>query len=103
MASFTFKNQGIKRSKPLESKFIMIQLNCNGINRKLSEIKLLVYTKKPDLVCLCETWLNDQSKQPVFVGYDVVWENREGGARARGGLMFLIRKDIKYKIKELNP
>jgi len=102
MATYTLKNQNIRRGKASETKFILIQINCNGISRKLSEIKLLVYTKKPDIVCLCETWLNDQSRQPVFIGYNTVWKNRGGDARARGGLMFLIRKDIKHREKPLN-
>jgi exonuclease III len=79
----------------------MVQLNCNGISGKLSEIKMYIYTKKPDIVCLCETWLTDMSRQPVFVGYDLHWQNRNRGERGRGGLMTLIRKDIKYKIKQL--
>ena len=32
-------------------------LNCRGIATKLGEFKLMIYTQKPDVVCLQETWI----------------------------------------------
>ena len=57
-----------------------------------------MYTKKPDVVCLCETWL--KRREPRFIGYKALWDNRPNAPK--GGLDFLIREDIGYNKKTIN-
>ena len=67
-------------------------LNCRGICSKVGDIKLMVYTKKPHIISLSETWLTKY--MPKFVGYEFEWWNSEGFA---GGLGFLIKKGVMYQ------
>lgn len=89
----------MRRNDGLEKKLVVIQLNCNGISNKLSEVKLYIYAKKPDMVCLCETWL--KKAEPKFVGYTSIWKNRVSAEKGR--LDILIRNDIAYKDKIIHP
>jgi|UniRef100_A0A2P2HYR2 ribonuclease HI len=92
------KSNTLKRNRGRERQFEIYQFNCNGISRKLSEVKLFLYTSKPDVLCLCETWL--KKNEPKFIGYNSIWLNRIG--IAKGGLGILVREDIDYRGKQLN-
>lgn len=98
MQGYQLKSKNLKRESNKENDLEIYQLNCNGIRGKISEIKLYLYSKKPDLLCLCETWLN--KNEPHFIGYDAIWHHRTDNDR--GGLAILVREDICYKIKNLN-
>jgi len=76
----------------------IIELNCNGMRCKLTEIKKLVIDNHPDFVCFNETWLN--IRVPVFRGYDAEWNNRN---RHGGGTGILIRNNIPYMVLDLVP
>ena len=55
----------------------------------------MMYTKKPHIVALQETWLHNNSKQIKVIGYSLIRKyrtNREGG-----GLLFAIRNDIQHR------
>ncbi|KAF2344082.1 Endonuclease/exonuclease/phosphatase [Trinorchestia longiramus] len=80
----------------------VIQFNCNGISSKLSELKLPIYATKPEVVCLCETWLTDTAPKPNFVGYVATWCPQVGGVRG-GGLAILVRLDIPFHHLRLEP
>ena len=69
----------------------ILSLNCRSIHSKISEIKLLIYTKKPHVVCLCETWTSP-GKEYSFINYSAIWSHRT--ASRGGGLAILIRSDI---------
>jgi exonuclease III len=79
----------IQRATELESQLEIYQLNCNGLKGKVSELKIYIYTRKPDLVCLSETWL--KKNKPKFLGYQSLWAHR---IREKGGLGILIREDV---------
>lgn len=70
----------LKRKVSKEGHFEVYQFNCNSMSRKVSELKLYLYTRKPEILCLCETWL--KRNEPKFVGYTAVWhtdyKTREG-------------------------
>ena len=70
--SYKIINQENKRNN-YENELQIFQFNCNGINKKLSEIKLYIYTKKPDIICLNETWLSNLNRKPNFIGYASEW------------------------------
>ena len=77
----------------------VVLLNCNSMYRKLAEIKLLVYTTKPSVICLTETWAKN-NWIPSFVGYSSLWNNRQGNA---GGTCISVYNGINFKEIVLNP
>ena len=78
-----------------------IQLNCRSVNTGLAELKLLIYRIKPDFVLLCETWLNNHSKNiPKFCNYVAEWKHRPDGLG--GGLCILIKQTIQYTVLNIN-
>uniref|UniRef100_A0A2P2HZJ0 RNA-directed DNA polymerase from mobile element jockey-like n=1 Tax=Hirondellea gigas TaxID=1518452 RepID=A0A2P2HZJ0_9CRUS len=97
MLGYHLNNQNLKRNKHSEKNFEVFQLNCNGLKNKVSELKLYLYTKKPDLMCICETWLKD--REPTFIGYKAIWQHRVDADR--GGLGILIREDVNYQSLQL--
>lgn len=98
MADYAINSKSLKRSLKNERHLELIQFNCNGISKKLTEIKVFLYTNKPDIFCLCETWL--KKREPKFIGYNTLWTNRTDAGK--GGLAILIREDISYKEKQIN-
>ena len=76
----------------------LIQLNCRSLNNKLGEIKLLLYTLKPDLLALSETWITNC--EPRFFNHTCEWNHRGGRG---GGLGFVVRRGIQYRNIELIP
>ena len=78
-----------------------IQFNCRSLNTGLVELKLLIYSKKPDFVALCETWINVNSKYiPSFYNYCPVWKHRLTGTG--GGLCILVKRGVQYQELNLN-
>ena len=88
----------LKRSVTMEKSFEVYQFNCNSMAKKVSEIKIYLYTRKPDIVCLCETWL--KKNEPKFIGYTSIWQHR---VEDKGGLGILVRQDVTFKKKTLDP
>lgn len=87
-----YQTNTLKRLENTENLLHIYQLNCNSLANKLAEIKLYIYRKKPDIVCLCETMV--KKHEPKFIGYNVLWKHREGD---KGGLAVLIRHDISFR------
>ena len=69
-----------------------IFLNCQSLNNKLGEIKLLVYKEKPDFMAFNETWLNKY--HPKFIGYSSNWSDRILGRGGRLGV--IVRQGLQY-------
>ena len=65
----------------------------------MAELKILLYTRKPHLVCLCETWAIGD-KLPNFINYKAFWKNRVGNRG--GGIAILSRLDLVVIPKPLN-
>ena len=87
----------LKRSIEMEKKLKIIQLNCNGLYNKLAEVKMYLYSNKPDVLCLCETFVTPKY-EPNFIGYNQYWQHREGH---KGGLGIFVRRDITSKTRQL--
>lgn len=90
--------KSLKRQNDTENELQVIQFNCNSLLNKLPEIKLYIYTKKPEIVCLCETFI--KKGEPKFIGYYHYWKHRDSH---KGGLATLVRKDLASRIKLLTP
>jgi len=97
--SYSIKAQKLFRHPRRELGLEIIQLNCHGLFGKLTEFKLYLYREKPDVVCLCETWV--RSHEPSFVGYFVLWSHRRNALR--GGMAILIRRDIQKQPFDIPP
>lgn len=87
----------LKRKPSSEKDLMIIQFNCNGLYNKLLEFKVYIYSTKPDIFCLCETYVKP-SHEPIFKGYASFWKHREGH---KGGLGIFVRRDIKATKKNL--
>lgn len=79
----------------------VLQFNCHSLVNKLPHFKIKLYTLKPHIVCLCETWLSPSS-QLRFINYSVVYKHR-AGAHPGGGLAILIRNDVSHQHLDLRP
>ena len=73
---------------------LLIHWNANNLSCRLGELKVLLYTKKPHIVCVCETWYND-NYNPKFIGYSLLRKDRQMG---KGGGLLMIIRNIKKKI-----
>jgi hypothetical protein len=82
----------------LESQLEIYELNSNGLRGKVSELKNHINSRKPDIVCLCETWL--KKNEPKFLGYQRSWLHRPG---EKGGLGILKGEDVRFQHKQVVP
>lgn len=82
------------------SNFQMIHWNARSLYCNLSEFKLFLYSYKPHLVCISETWLIS-SRKPTFVDYVSYRQDRVEGRG--GGLLILCRENVKHTLLTLNP
>lgn len=64
--------------------------NSRSLSNKLFEFKKYIYTRKPHIVCIQESWLNDEYL-PSFINYRGYFKNRVGRA---GGILILARNDL---------
>jgi len=79
----------------------ILQWNCHSLRNKLSNFKLYLYTHKPHIACLSETWLST-GYEPKFINYTPIYEHR-GDAQAGGGLAILVRSDVSFLNLDLVP
>ena len=65
-----------------QGSLLIVQLNVRGLSSKVDQIKRLVdrnpCNKPPEVILLCETWLNDSSPPINIPGYNLELENRIG-------------------------
>ena len=81
----------------INSQLNILSLNCNSIYNKLPELKNLLLDNKPDIMCLCETWLKDKYS-PRFKNYITEWKNR---SERGGGLGIIVKQTIQYQTVQL--
>ena len=80
---------------------VIVQLNIRGIQSKLPDFKLLlnniVSTDQPDVILLCETWLQRTLPDPKIPGYQMVRKDRTN--KKGGGVCILISNQLGFKIR----
>lgn len=86
-------------ASPVSSALSVVSLNCNSLYARLTEVKLLLYSTRPKVLCLTETWVND-SYLPTFHGYVCYWWNR---AAHGGGLCILVHRTVSSRQVQLAP
>ena len=79
----------------------IVQWNCHSLSNKLSNFKLNIYTSKPHVVCLSETWLSP-NYEPNVINYNAIYKHR-GAPQPGGGLAVFVRSDITYLEQVLQP
>ena len=83
------------------SDLLIMQLNVRGLSSKTDQIKRLIdnnpCNKSPEVILLCETWLNKGSPSINIPGHNFEKENRTG--KKEGGVAISIKEDLKYKIR----
>ncbi len=94
------------QSKTLnKSKLKIIHLNIHSLPDKFDRLKLLLISTnfKPDLILLCETYLNDKNKHLYQLnGYQFISKARTN--KACGGVAMYIKNDINFKIRnDISP
>ena len=80
----------------------VVQLNIRGIQSKICEFKLLLNqilkTDQPDIILLCETWLQPSLPDPHIPGYKMVRKDRT--SKKGGGVCVLVSNQLGYKIRD---
>ena len=76
----------------------VLSWNCHSLYSKLSHFKIYLYSNRPHIVCLSETWLKD-SRLPSFINYSPFFKCRSD--RAGGGLAILVRNDVNITPKHI--
>ena len=77
-----------------ERNLIILQININGINYKLEELKTLIKNTHADIITIQETKLTSKSNPPKVPTYTTVRADRPH--KSGGGLITLIRDNITY-------
>ena len=77
----------------------IIQLNVKGITSKQMKVKELIDTSiksnTPDIILLCETWLNPFSLGLNITGYDTYRNDRIG--KKGGGVAILVSTRLRHQ------
>ena len=77
----------------------IIQLNVRGITSKQTKVKELIDTSiksnTPDIILLCETWLNPFSPGLTIAGYDTYQNDRIG--KKGGGVAILVSTRLRHQ------
>ena len=76
----------------------LISWNCRSLYNKLSLFKVKLYSTRPHVVCLNETWLKPD-REPTFINYRTFFNHRDSSTG--GGLLTLVRNDLTVVRKEL--
>ena len=77
----------------------LLQWNARSITRHLSDFKISLYTTKPHVAAVQESWLKSSKDSPSFESYNLERKDRNGGKG--GGILMLIRKNVKYVEKNI--
>ncbi len=93
-----------KREKLNNKQLLCMHLNIRSLPGKHDSLKMMLSTLdengfKPDIILLCETWLNDHNYNTFNLeNYDFVETHRRKSKG--GGVGIYINQEINYKIRE---
>ena len=82
----------------------IVQWNCRSIKNnptRREELKKLAQLKQPHIICISETWLTTDIETPRIKGYTKTFR-RDRPNRDGGGLLILVREDIKADNIQIN-
>ena len=97
------------RKKPNE--ILILHLNSRSVLNKLEHLEYIVEVTDADIICLCETWLDESTPQncTLLNGYNLIRKDRNDKFKEKyskghaGGVAILHKKQIQIeKMNELN-
>lgn len=75
--------------------FDIVQWNCRGLRTSVEELRLLIRTHDPGVVCLQETKLGDTDFNPGL-NYSFYNKSPTLAVRAKGGAAIIVKKNIQH-------
>ena len=82
------------RIKPGKNDLSIIQINTRGLLNKIDHLHDIIKYSDPDIILLCETWLNAGTTELVEInGYKLISKNRID--RIGGGVGILIKRELR--------
>ena len=83
-----------RRIKPRKNDLSIMQINTRGLLNKLDHLRDIINYSNPDVILMCETWLNARTIDLVeFKGYKLVSKNRLD--RIGGGVGILLKRELR--------
>ena len=87
------------RIKPGRNDLSIMQINTRGLLNKLDHLRDIINYSYPDVILLCETWLNARTIDLVEIkGYKLVSKNRVD--RIGGGVGILLKKELRTRCRD---
>ena len=87
------------RIKPSKNDLSIMQINTRGLLNKLDHLREIINYSDPDVVLLCETWLNARTIDLVELkGYKLVCKNRVD--RIGGGVGILLKRELRTRCRD---
>ena len=88
-----------RRIKPGKNDLSVMQINTRGLLNKQDQIVEIIRTCHPDIILMCETWLNPKTEGLVDIkGYKLINKNRID--RIGGGVGILVKQDLRSRQRD---
>ena len=87
------------RIKPGKNDLSIIQINSRGLLNKIDHLRDIINYSHPDVILLCETWLNTRTIELVEInGYKLFSKNRID--RIGGGVAILLKRELRSRCRD---
>ena len=87
------------RIKPGKNDLSVMQVNARGLLNKIDHLHDIINYSHPDVILLCETWLNTRTLELVEIkGYKLVSKVRVD--RIGGGVGILMKKELRTRSRD---
>ena len=87
------------RIKPGKNDLSIMQINSRGLLNKTDHLQDIINYSYPDIILLCETWLNDRTTELVEIdGYKLFSKNRVD--RIGGGVAILLKRELRSHCRD---
>ena len=86
------------RIKPGQNDLSIMQINTRGLLNKLDHLRDIINYSNPDVILMCETWLNARTNDLVEIkGYKLVSKNRSD--RIGGCVGILLKRELRTRLR----
>ena len=82
--------------------FLVLYFNVRSLLPKIDELRALSQVHKPHLICITETWLDNQilDSEVCIDDYDIVRHDRN---RQGGGVLIFVAQSLSYNVLVSGP